>query len=105
MITKKQINKLINSIAIKFNTKKIILFGSYAYGNPESGSDLDLCIIADLKNKRKIDLIRDIRREISSNFQIPIDILLYDNKDFNERSIHKNTLEYKILNSGKLFNE
>lgn len=104
MITKKQINILAETIAKKFSTRKIFLFGSYAYGEPESESDLDFCIITDLGNKRKIELIRDIRREISLNFQIPIDILLYDNNEFNERSIHQNTLEYKILKQGILIN-
>ena len=93
MITKKQIKILADTIAKKFSTRKIFLFGSYAYGEPESESDLDFCIITDLGNKRKIELIRDIRREINLNFQIPIDILLYDNNEFNERSIHQNTLE------------
>jgi len=55
-----------------------------------------LCIITDLGNKRKIELIRDIQREISLNLQIPMDILLYDNEEFNERAIHKTTLEHKI---------
>ena len=104
MITKTQIERLANTIAKKFGTRKIFLFGSYAYGKPQSESDLDLCIITDLGDKRKIELIRDIRREIILNFQIPLDILLYDNKEFNERSLLKNTLEYKILNKGILLN-
>ena len=80
------------------------MFGSYAYGKPQPGSDLDFCILTNLGNKRKIELIRDIRKEISFNFQIAIDILLYDNKEFNERAIHQNTLEYKILKQGILIN-
>jgi len=31
------------------NPKKIIIFGSLAYGNPDENSDLDLCIITDSK--------------------------------------------------------
>lgn len=104
MITKKQINILADTIAKKFSTRKIFLFGSYAYGKPQFESDLDICIITDLGNKRKIELIRDIRREINLYFQIPIDILLYDNNEFNERSIHPATLEYKILKQGILIN-
>jgi len=102
MITKRQINTLAKTIVKKFRTKKIFLFGSYAYGEPQSESDVDLCIITDLANRRKIELIRDIRREINLNFEMPIDILLYDNKEFNERAIHKNTLEHLILNRGIL---
>jgi len=104
MITKNQIHTLANTIAKKFGTQKIFLFGSYAYGQPQYESDIDLCIITNLGEKRKIELIRDIRREISLNFHLPIDILVYDNVEFKERAIHRNTLEYKILNQGVIIN-
>ena len=48
MITKKQINILADIIAKKFSTRRIFLFGSYAYGKPQFESDLDICIITDL---------------------------------------------------------
>lgn len=100
MVSKKQITEVMNKISKKFNTKKIFLFGSYAYGQPSNDSDLDICIIIDLDNKRKIDMVRDIRRELSSLFKSPLDILLYEESEFNERANLKNTLEYKILKNG-----
>jgi len=33
---------------------------------------------------------------------MPIDLLIYDNEDFNERSILMTTMEYKIANEGVL---
>jgi len=33
----------------KFQPQKVILFGSYAYGNPEPDSDVDLLIVKDLQ--------------------------------------------------------
>lgn len=104
MISEEQMDSLVNTISEKFNPQKIFLFGSYAYGNPGSDSDLDLCIITDLGGKRKIDLVRDIRREVRPYFQIPMDILIYEDKEFNERAILNNTLEYKILKQGILIN-
>ncbi len=104
MISKKQIGKIAGTISKKIGTKRIFLFGSYAYGEPTSDSDLDICVIASLGGKRKIDIIREIRREISSYFQSPLDILLYEESEFNERSILNNTLEHKILKHGKLIN-
>jgi uncharacterized protein len=102
MISKKQLTELANTLSKKFNTKKIFVFGSYAYGAPNIESDIDLCIITDLGEKRKIDLLRDIRREINFLFKYPLDILLYDDKEFTTRALHQNTLEYKILNQGIL---
>lgn len=104
MFTQNEINSVIHTILEKFNASKIFLFGSYAFGTPTSESDLDLCVIADLRGKRKLDFIRDIRREISITLSGPLDILLYDEDEFNQRSALQNTFEYKILKYGKLAN-
>ncbi len=42
---KKIINEIVNKIAEKFSPLKVILFGSYAYGNPTKDSDIDLLTI------------------------------------------------------------
>ncbi len=104
MFTQNEINSVINTILKKFKARKVFLFGSYAFGTPTSDSDLDLCIIADLGGKRKLDFIRDIRREISITLDGPLDILLYSEDEFNQRSSLQNTLEYKIAKYGKLTN-
>jgi predicted nucleotidyltransferase len=41
------IRSLARQIAEKFHPQRIILFGSYAYGNPGPESDVDLLIIMD----------------------------------------------------------
>jgi uncharacterized protein len=105
MITNDQINAIAHTIASKFKINRIFLFGSYANGEPGIESDLDLCVITRLGNKRKIEFIRAIRKEINDLFNIPIDILVYDNEEFQLRAVHQNTLEYKILNQGILLNE
>lgn len=104
MISKEQIDTLVKIISKKFNPQKIFLFGSYANGNPDSQSDLDLCIVTNLGNKRKIDLMRDIRREVRDKFQLPMDILVYENNEFFERAMLPNTLEHKIAKHGILIN-
>lgn len=105
MIDKKQLSELAKTIINNYDARKIFLFGSYANGIPTPSSDLDLCIIANLNNNRKIDVIRDIRKQVYSFLQIPLDILIYEENEFNERAAHQNTLEHKILNSGILLNE
>jgi predicted nucleotidyltransferase len=98
--TNKQIQTLTNRLIKKFRVKQIFVFGSYAYGNPDSQSDIDLCIVADMQNKRKIDFIRDIRRELMDFIFSPLDILVYNEKEFEERANLRTTLEYKILTQG-----
>jgi len=105
MLSKQQIKILSNIIIKKFNPKKIFIFGSYAHGRPDSESDLDICVITDFNGKRKIDLIRDLRGEIFSVFDVPLDILVFEDNEFEKKAILKNTLEYKILNEGILLND
>ena len=84
----------------RFAVKQIFIFGSHAYGKPDKESDIDLCVIADLNNKRKIDIIREIRRELIDLISNPLDILVYSEKEFTERAGLTSTLEHKILMSG-----
>jgi predicted nucleotidyltransferase len=47
-----KIEKEIVSKLIPIKPIRIILFGSYAYGNPEKNSDLDICVIIDSPNNK-----------------------------------------------------
>jgi len=52
MIDLEKIKPLIIEKLKPLNPKKIIIFGSYAYGNPTEDSDLDICVVEkDYKNK------------------------------------------------------
>ncbi len=48
-----QIETLVNKLKEKFNVQQIFIFGSQAYGEPDEASDIDVCVITDLMNKRK----------------------------------------------------
>ncbi|MHC4321380.1 MAG: nucleotidyltransferase domain-containing protein [Planctomycetota bacterium] len=95
-----QIETLVNKLKEKFNVRQIFIFGSQAYGKPDEESDIDLCVITDMKNKRKIDIVREMRRELIDLISNPLDILVYTEKEFNERADLRSTLEYKILVDG-----
>jgi predicted nucleotidyltransferase len=95
-----QIKLLRDTLADKFGAKQIILFGSHASGKAEKDSDIDLCVITDLKSKRKIDLMREIRRELLDRISSPLDILVYNEDEFKERARLRTTLEHKILSDG-----
>jgi predicted nucleotidyltransferase len=82
MIDSDKINEVVNRIAINFNPERIILFGSYANGIPDKGSDLDLLIIQETDlpmHKRGLD----IRLSLIGTM-IPIDVLVYTKKEFDE---------------------
>ena len=95
-----QIELLKGALISKFDAKQIIIFGSHAYGNADKESDIDLCVITDLQNKRKIDIIREIRRELINVISSPLDILVYNEEEFRRRAVLRNTLEHKIMSNG-----
>ncbi len=45
--------KAVRKLARKLKPEKIILFGSYAYGNPTPDSDVDLLIVMDVSGREK----------------------------------------------------
>lgn len=59
-------------------TESIILFGSYAYGEPNKDSDLDIYVVVpDSVKERELDLMTDIYHEIhSGDFMSSIDVLV-----------------------------
>lgn len=93
---------IIEKINSNFNTKKIILFGSFAYGSPNNSSDIDLCIIMDLNNERKIQVMREIRNHIYDVSLLPLDLVIYTEEEFATRVSNPTTLEYKIEKEGKV---
>lgn len=96
---KHEIDNIIEEINKVADVNKIYLFGSYAYGNPNNDSDLDLCILTN-NNERKRDLIRKIRDAISKTANMPVDTLVYEKNEFNERALVSSSMEYKIASDG-----
>jgi len=75
----KIVKKFINLIVKKFNLKKIIIFGSFARGDYHKGSDLDLVIVGEFK-ERFIDRIGKIIELNDSDLEI--DVMVYTEEEF-----------------------
>lgn len=99
MITQEELQKLSQIISELIDTKKIILFGSYANGNADDESDLDLCIITD-EDKRKLDIMREIRKNLESIIDYPLDLIVYKEDEFYQRASLNNSFEHKIIEEG-----
>ena len=65
------IEDVVQQIIKKFNPLKIILFGSYAHGNPRPESDVDLLILMDTK-LRPIQQEIEICRNITYDFGLDL---------------------------------
>jgi uncharacterized protein len=93
MIETRQINDIVDRIALNYNPDKIILFGSYAQGNYSENSDLDFILIKDTdtpKQKRGIEV-----RRLFYGLPIPMDFKIYTSSEFNKELAN----QYSFLNS------
>lgn len=103
MIDKAKINEIISKIALHFDPDKIILFGSYASGNATNDSDLDLLIIQETelpRHKRSFDIQKSLKGSM-----IPMDILVYTIKEFEEERNQKNSFLHSLIQNSEILYE
>jgi uncharacterized protein len=73
MVKRVQIRSFSNAIAREFRPRKIVLFGSYAYGKPTEDSDVDVLVIMPFNRKRGRKSL-EIRQRIPADF--PLDLIV-----------------------------
>jgi predicted nucleotidyltransferase len=103
MIGRDKISEIVNKIAIGYKPDKIILFGSYATGNPDENSDLDLFVIKDTDLPRPLRAVQ-VRKMLYGSM-IPIDLIVYTPKEIDESKGNRFSFVYEVLKSGKTLYE
>jgi predicted nucleotidyltransferase len=93
------------------NPYKIILFGSYASGNQNKNSDIDLMVVLDNNHVAKTYQERlDKRMYIKNlvldiNRKVPLDILVYSKQELNLIKKQGNQFIDEIEKTGKILYE
>ena len=93
----KIVKRFINLIIKKFNLKKIIIFGSFARGDYHKGSDLDLIIVGEFK-ERFIDRIGKILELNDSDLEI--DVMVYTEEELQKMIQEKRPFIQQALEEG-----
>ncbi|OHD12909.1 MAG: hypothetical protein A2Y41_10890 [Spirochaetes bacterium GWB1_36_13] len=94
-----ELDALVEKIKNKISVEKIILFGSYAYGNPDKESDIDLCVITE-DQRRKIEILQDIQEAIYKTAKHSIDIVVSKPDEFLDRADSIASIEKTIAGKG-----
>ncbi|MGB9685501.1 MAG: nucleotidyltransferase domain-containing protein [Rectinema subterraneum] len=94
--------KIVHTIRGYKEPVRIVLFGSRAVGKEQKDSDIDICVIYKNLPKRNLEVLQDLYRELFKLDTEPVDLLVFDEKCFNEKAAHPNSLEAKILRDGVL---
>ena len=99
MVTKEQIQEVTRRLVEVYQPEAIYLFGSYAWGEPNADSDIDLMVIVkDSNNSERAFRIKG--NQALSGIGFSIDFLFNTPTDFNKRAKHHSNLEYLIAKQG-----
>ena len=109
---KTRLPELLQEVAVSIKKvhpeSTIILFGSYARGEQNEESDLDICVLVPELTDRRIDMnveIRGLISDICYNNDLSFDTKLYTYNEFEQEAQYKSTLQYVIKTEGMTLSE
>ena len=91
-----EIQDIKNQLIQKYHPLDIILFGSCAKGRVTRSSDVDICIILETNDKRKI--VRDILIEVE--YKVDLDVVIYTPQEWQANKDNKATFAGIIKMTG-----
>lgn len=102
---RQQIELVCRAIAREFHPDKIVLFGSYAYGNPGPESDVDLLVVMPFDGSpfRQAAVILD--HVVHAVGVIPFDLLVRTAQQVQERIQMGDTFMRDVIERGRVMYE
>jgi predicted nucleotidyltransferase len=96
-----EIRRFAKQVAERYEPDKIILFGSYAYGQPNANSDVDVLVVMPARNE--LDQGFKIHSTILPPF--PLDIIVRTPKNLEWRLKEGDSFLREIVSKGKVLHE
>ena len=100
-----QIARICAVIAREFQPEKIILFGSWAYGKPDTDSDIDLLVVMPFEGSPFRQAGTILNRVIQAVGALPLDLLVRTAEQLDERLTIGDGFVRDILERGKVLYE
>ncbi|NQE53178.1 hypothetical protein C5S29_06260 [ANME-1 cluster archaeon GoMg3.2] len=90
-----KLKELAKKVRVKYKVSKIIVFGSYARKDLNEGSDIDLVIVGNFKDKfhKRIP-------DVLGLTDLPIEPLCYTEEEFRAMILNKNDFISEVLREG-----
>lgn len=97
------IQEYVDRVAARFRPRRIILFGSHAYGTPDSSSDVDLLVVMPDGGDPLGASIR-VTREVDHR-GFPLDLIVRDPEDLRRRVEGDDYFMQEVVRRGKVLYE
>lgn len=91
-----ELNEFVRNLKALYKITNIYLFGSFARGDFNEGSDIDLLLVGDFSGK-----LHERIKEILDLTDLPIEPLVYTEEEFEEMQ-RNNSFIKEILKEGKI---
>ena len=103
MTESESIKKAVKLLRKAANPKKIILFGSYATGEADDDSDVDLLVVEDQVGDVMAEMVRLLR--VLGPLLIPADVVVVRTADYEYWSDTPGNLMFEVALEGKVLYE
>ncbi len=100
---REETQRIVQQIVRRFHPLKVILFGSYAYGQPHEGSDLDLLVIVQNPLPRKESW--KVSSDLTQRSSLPLQIIFVSPEEFEETKDVVGSVVYPAHHWGKILYE
>lgn len=97
----RKLSEVVERLCAALSPVAIYLYGSYAYGDPRPGSDLDVLVV--VEDSPDDPYTRDVQAyRALSGLGVPKDVQVYTRKEFEERAALPVSFERTVKTRGKL---
>ena len=100
-IPRRLIRRFARDVVERFQPEKIMLFGSYAYGQPHADSDVDILVIMPTRN----ELDQAVKICLAVDYHFPLDLLVRTPKNLAWRLAEGDSFLREVMDRGKVLYE
>ncbi|MDR2578551.1 MAG: nucleotidyltransferase domain-containing protein [Chitinispirillales bacterium] len=99
---KTELDNIVSVLSETGVVSKIILFGSYARGEENADSDIDLCVLTPEKDegRRLTEISVNLQLKLFDIVDTSLDLLTYNQEEFSTRAISPRSFQHHIMEHG-----
>lgn len=98
-----EIQRYCDDVAAIFKPQRIILFGSYAYGQPTDDSDVDVLVVMRKARRLWLAMSQKIHAKVTAPF--PVDVLVRDPDFLQDRLREGDSFLEDVVTNGRIMYE
>jgi len=95
------LDEMVRRLVAEFHPEKIILFGSYAWGEPNDDSDIDLYVIVPASDERPVQRMQRAHHCLG-DLRVSTDILVKTRAEADRYRNVRASLEHKVFGEGRV---